>query len=255
VESRSKLAELKRRFVPPPGLDRSRPREVRLTAGGKAVVVTAVVLFVGAVAAGIVMQQVAQRQAAAQRLMLDEGIVVNGEVIRLWRSSGDSKQPWVAYRFEAGGSTYEGRSKIALSKWRALDAGAMLPIRYVPAEPEKSVLAGRAPGGIPLWLPSLVAVAIAGCGWLCLVALRTERRLLMEGRPAPALVTAHMKQHTQHGTYRSMKYEFPLLTGAIATGKSRTSSKPPAIGSVICVLYDPDRPKRSKVYPLALVRV
>jgi Protein of unknown function (DUF3592) len=255
VESRSQLAELMRRFVPPPGLERSRPREVRLTAAGKALVVTAVLLFSGAVFAGVAMQQAAQRQAAAQRLMADEGIVVDGEVLQLWRSSGDSKQPWVAYRFEADGRAYAGTSTISLSKWRALKAGATLPIRYVPAAPEQSILAGQRPGAMPLWLPSLVAIAIAAVGGLSLAAIRKERRLLMEGRPAPAVVLKHFKHHSGHGTLLTMTYEFPLLNGAIATGRSGTSRKPPPVGSVICVVYDSDWPKRSKPYPMSLVRV
>jgi hypothetical protein len=50
-----------------------------------------------------------------------------------------------------------------------------------------------------------------------------------------------------------MTYEFPLLSGAVASGKAGTSAKPPAIGSVICVIYDPESPKRNAVYPLSLV--
>jgi hypothetical protein len=116
------------------------------------------------------------------------------------------------------------------------------------------VLAGTTPGVMPLWLPVLVALAIAGGGWGCLAVLAAERRLLMEGRPAPAMVTAHLKHHSQHGTHRSMTYDFLLLNGAMTSGKSSTSSKPPAIGSVICVIYDADRPSRSKPYPFSLVR-
>jgi Protein of unknown function (DUF3592) len=177
MEPRSTLADLQRRFVPPRGLNRSRPREVRFTAGGKVLLVIAIVLFAAALAAGIALQRVALRDAAVGT------------------------------------------------------------------------------GGLPLWLPPLITVALAGFGWVCLLPLRAERQLLMEGRPAPAVVLSHHKHHSSHGgTHRSMTYEFPLMTGAVVTGKYATSGKPPAIGSVICVLYDPDRPKRSVPYPLKLVR-
>jgi hypothetical protein len=49
-------------------------------------------------------------------------------------------------------------------------------------------------------------------------------------------------------------YECLVLSGATSTGKAGTSSKPPAIGTVITVVYDPDRPARSQVYPVSLVR-
>jgi hypothetical protein len=118
------------------------------------------------------------------------------------------------------------------------------------------VARGAPPGGLPLWLPFVVAAAIAVLGVSCAFLLRKHRVLLMDGRAAPAIVTSHKKVHTTHGgTHRSMTYTFPLLSGASATGTSPTSSKPPGIGTVICVLYDPERPRRSMPYPLPLVRI
>src|SRR5262245_2993559 len=74
-----KFPELIRRFVPPPGLERSRPREVRLTATGKALIIVAVILFAGAVAAGAGMQHIAQRQLDARRAMAEHGQVVTSK--------------------------------------------------------------------------------------------------------------------------------------------------------------------------------
>jgi hypothetical protein len=96
-------------------------------------------------------------------------------------------------------------------------------------------------------------VVLLGGGGLCLFAIQRQRRLLSEGRAAPALVTGHHRHRTSHGTHRSMTYAFPLLSGGVASGKGRTSNKPPAIGSVICVVYDPESPNRNTVYPLSLV--
>jgi hypothetical protein len=77
----------------------------------------------------------------------------------------------------------------------------------------------------------------------------------MDGRAAAAVVTAIVNHATSHGgNQRSIKYTFPLLSGAIAKGKSDAPRKPPAIGSVICIVYDPDRPQRSRSYPFPFVR-
>ena len=73
METRSTLAGLQRRFVPPRGLDRSRPRDVRFTAGGKALLVAAILLFAGAVAAGIGLQRAALRDAAVRQSLRDAG--------------------------------------------------------------------------------------------------------------------------------------------------------------------------------------
>ncbi len=38
-------------------------------------------------------------------------------------------------------------------------------------------------------------------------------------------------------------------------GRGGERRNPPAIGSTITVIYDPDKPKRNEPYPLQLVRV
>jgi hypothetical protein len=108
-------------------------------------------------------------------------------------------------------------------------------------------------GDLPLWAPLAAAAAIASLGTLCLLALHRERNFLAEGRVSPAVVTGHRVQKSQHGTHRTMTYEFQLLNGAVRTGKGGTSDKPPAVGSVICVVYDPESPRRNRVYPFTLV--
>jgi hypothetical protein len=52
-----------------------------------------------------------------------------------------------------------------------------------------------------------------------------------------------------------MRYEFSVLSGAVVSGRRSSSSKPPEIGSTIWVLYDPERPKLNRPYPLSLVRL
>jgi hypothetical protein len=214
-----------------------------------------VILFAAAVAVGIAMHRAAVRQAADQRTFAGDAIDTNGDVVRLWRNSDKNREPWVSYRYAVEGRVYEGRTRIGSSTWKALQVGSTLPVRYLRSDPGRSLADGVQSDAMPLWLPFVVAGALAIMGGLCLTLIGVQRRLLMEGRAAPAIVTGHKKVHTSHGgTHRSMTYAFPLLSGATAVGKSGTSSKPPAIGSVICVLYDPERPRRSMPYPLQLVR-
>jgi hypothetical protein len=153
------------------------------------------------------------------------------------------------------GRTYEGRTEIGSSKWKALRVGATLPVRYVRSDPAWSFPAGVRPKVMPAWVPFVVAGILAVVGWLVVFLIHRQRRLLMEGRAAPAIVTRQTRHRTQHGgTQWSIAYTFRLLSGATAAGKSGPSNKPSAIGSVICVLYDPDCPSRSAPYPLQLVR-
>lgn len=186
MDPRQHADQLRRTFVPPSELDSSRPREVSLTAGGRALFAVAILLFAGALTVGVVLERRVAHEAEARRA---------------------------------------------------------------------NVVASALPGALPPWLPVFVVASIGSAGLLCLLLLNSQRRLLMDGRPAPAVVTAHVKLQSPHGgAHRSIRYAFPLLSGAMETGKSDATRKAPEVGSVICVIYDPDRPKRSMPYPFPLVR-
>jgi hypothetical protein len=228
---------------------------VRLTGGGRALLAVAALLLAAAVGAGAGLFRAAVRQDDDRRAFARDAIVTSADVVRLWRGSDEHKTPWVAYRYAVDGRSFEGRTKMGSAAWKKLQVGATLPVRYLRADPGRNLAAGVQSGGIPIWLPFLIAGALASVSGLFYAGIRVQRRLLAEGRAAPAIVTGHTKTHTSHGgTHRSMAYTFPLLSGATVAGKSSTSSKPPGIGSIICVLYDPERPRRSIPYPLPLVR-
>jgi len=243
-------------FVPPPGIGDSRPRDVRLTAAGWVLALTATALLVFAAVISSVLVSLSMRQAAIGRELASRGVGASAQVVQLWRSSGDSHQPWVSYWWTTGGRDYQAQAKVRLRTWQSLSVGAPIAIRYVPDDPAISSLAGVEPSALPLWLGPLISIALLGLAAGCVLWLNAERRLLAEGRAARALVVAHRKTQTSHGgTYRSIVYRFALLSGAEVTGKSQSPRKTPAIGSRITVLYDPDRPMRNQPYPLHLVRV
>jgi hypothetical protein len=246
------LAELQRTSVAPAPLAHSRPRAVGLTAAGRTLVALAMLLFAVAIGAGLGMYREAQRQEGSRRALVADGVMTTGEVTRLWPSGDNGRR--VAYRFEVGEQLYAGDIRVSASRRASLEVGSPLSVRYVPANPRVNDLGGEPRIGLPLWLPSVVATILAAAGVLCLLTLNRQRQLLADGRLAQAVVLKHERHHSSHGTQRSMTFEFPLLSGAVASGKTGTSSKPPAVGSVIWVVYDPDQPSRNMVYPPALVR-
>ena len=83
-----------------------------------------------------------------------------------------------------------------------------------------------------------------------LIPLRRQNRLLTEGRPAPGRVTAIKKADK----VLVVQYEFRLLNGVVVKGKYN-ASKVPAADQPLCVLYDPENPRRNALYPLSLVRL
>jgi hypothetical protein len=214
-------------------------------------------LVAAAIPIGIHLAVLAGREARESRLLRVEGIETNALVTRLWRARGEGKQPWVAYRFTIQGRTYEREAKAPLQVWKNLRVGAELPVRYVASDPEINQPPNINRRATPIWLPFAVSGALAAAGLLTMRVLQPLRRLLSSGRAAPGLVVQHMAmERSTHGRERGRKfqYEFPLLSGAIARGVSGPSKNPPAIGSIICVLYDPDNPRKNAPYPLSLVR-
>lgn len=250
--------DLKRSWVPPDGLDRSRPREVRLTAAGRALVLVGILLMAGAVGAGIGLGMKAGRQAEEARLLREEGLIAQGVVTRIWQKRGEKKQSWVAYQFTTDGRTYGRDAKVSRSVGQRLLVEGQIAVRYVPSNPDLNYPLDFANKRMPVWLPFWIAGALALFGFFVTLPIRKARRLLAEGRPAPGIVTKHGHiMHSSHGRVLGKKsyYEFPLLNGAIRKGETGPSKNPPAVGSVFCVLYDPDTPRKNAPYPLSLVRL
>jgi len=238
-----------RSWIPPDGLERARPREVRLTRAGRVLVAVSLGLWFGALGATAALQQVSSRQAEQQRSFDGSAVSAVAEVTRLWRTGGEGKSHRVAYRFEVDGRTYTGQARLRLLEWRRLSVGSLVPIRYSPVDANVSQLAGSDGDRLPDFVAYLVGAALALAAGLALQPLRCQRRLLSEGRAAPGHVTRHKRGH--HGT--EFTFEFTTFSGKPVTGKSSPRAKPPALGTPITVLYDPDEPKRSAPYPFALV--
>jgi hypothetical protein len=233
----------------PAGLDRCRPREVRLTAQGIVLLLIGEAALVGAVLTFLALMHVATQQAQLR----EAGGVANATVTSLWRNRGESRPTMVAYRFAGpdGGNIYEGSAKIPLHIWRNLQVGSALQVRYDRANPSMNVPIGSENRAPPLWLAPLAALGLCALGALVTTPVVKQLRLLAEGRAAPGRVMSLKKTHK--GTV--VHYEFRLLSGATRTGNTGPLQKPPASGSIVPVLYDSDDPRRQAVYPLALARL
>jgi uncharacterized protein DUF3592 len=239
----------------PPGLKQSTPREVELTGTGRALFIVAMAVVAASIVIGVVMSRAFRDQAADRIAFAADSTTAEAEVTRLWQTSGDSHRRMVDYRFRTPAGSFAGRSRLSTAQWRSLRVGDRLSIRYRVSDPEESYAGNGGPNAPPLWLPWVIAAAIAAGGVGMLAVVRFERRLLELGRIAQGVVLTHHVHRSSHGgKHRSMTWEFPLLSGARMTGKGSTSSTPPAIGSALTIIYDPERPKRSRPYPLTLVR-
>ena len=239
----------------PAELHRSRPRPVRLSGTGRTLATVMIVLFISAPVAGLSMYRSSVRQRETVRQIESAGVVTPGIVTALKRESKDANRASVFYEFAAADHTVADRAKVRMSLWKTLRVGDTVPIRYLPSAPSQNYPDGHPDQVLPLWLSSVIATLFAIGGLLCVFHLTRERRLLSDGRVTEAVVTEHKVHRSQHGTHRSMRYQFTLMNGSLCVGKTGTGRTPPPIGSRILVVYDPETPARNRPYPFTLYRI
>jgi len=250
MDPRMQWNDFKRTWNPPEELKRCRPREVRLSGAGKILRVLALILFLGGLAAGMILFVKASTDLEERRQLQAQGLDTMGQVIRRWESRDNPRRYWVEYTYQREDESFRSRVEVGRNSWNQLLPGSLMPVRYLPGNPQAHIVPGHEGGLLPLWVPFLVAAGLALTALLIAREIRRQRRLLAEGRPAPALVTRH--EGTQHG--KVVHYEFPLMSGTIVRGKAGPQKNPPAVGSVLCILYEPDRARHNSLYPLSLVR-
>ncbi len=241
---------LNQNWTPPDGLRYSSTRPVRLTGHGIFLAIVAAFMIVGALALGIFLSRSVHREAEAQRLLAGQGVPVEAVITRHWRTGGKSDEPRVAYRFQYQDSIYTNSVRAPLSQWKSLSVGSPLQVRIVPSKPAISHPVAWDAHVLPAWFPYLMAGLVASSAPLLMLVLARQIRLLAEGRPAPGHITGVRKSDKD----RAVLYEFKTPDGATVKGRGRAFQIPPDAVS-LCVLYDPENPRRNALYPLPLVRL
>jgi hypothetical protein len=232
----------------PRALQRSAPREVRLSAGGIALLLFAAVT-VAAAWAGAAWQVWRVGWAAV------ESLPAVATVTELVRVRGEKTRYDVMYRYSAGGQEYIGRVKLRKGDENRFPAGSRPQVRYLASNPSAAWLYGYGPGMAPAW--ALFATGMLGVVAFILIALivRRNSRLLSQGRAALARVTGiHRVKHGEHKAWR-IHFEYTALSGASAQGHYDVTKNPPEVGAQIPIVYDRDNPRRNARYPPAFVRL
>jgi hypothetical protein len=235
-------------------LPESRPRATSLTRCGRVMTTIAVLLIVGAATGGPLLYGQLQRQARTRQTFLQNSVVTSGEVVQLRRNGDNNRR--VTYRFVVDGRTFEGTAGVSSDRFRALSVGAPIRVRYLPGNPASHRLDGARGDGVPVAIAFVFPVMLGMVGGGLLLNVNRQRWLVTEGRAAQGVVTGMKARTSSHETKSfAVTYQFPLLDGRMATGKSTFNKNPPAVGTTVQVLYNPERPGRSAIYPSGCVRV
>jgi hypothetical protein len=240
----------------PRELARSAPRDVKLTAGGVAAMFGIFALLAGALVAAVLLSAKAERDAERLRLLDTEARTTMATVTSVRRPRGNNPEVTINYRYTASGREHAARVKLRKRDplGRHVRAGTSVPVRYLPSQPEASWVEGYRPKAFPFLL-AVAIPALAVLGTLPVwIAVRRQRQLLSEGRAAMARVTGTKKTISEYGTRWRVHIEWLTLSGATRTGRF-THDKPPEVGALLPIVYDPDQPRRYRRYPMCLVRV
>ncbi|MDE3164957.1 MAG: DUF3592 domain-containing protein [Acidobacteriota bacterium] len=247
-----RLDEIPANWVPPDGLGYSRLRAVRLGRGGYALAIAAAALVLGALVLAGVLRERSARDVARRDRLERAGVETSATILRLWRSGGEEDTHYVGYEFHVDGLRRAGSSRVPARIWRALRVRDRLPVRYLPDDHGINHPAGWRMDVLPAWLAILIPAVLLGISGMFAWLIGRQWRLLSEGRPAPGVIVKARRSDRQV----VLTYEFRLLSGAAQRGRSSTSGrKVPGEGAPVCVIYDPENPRRSALYPLSLVRI
>jgi hypothetical protein len=253
-----RLQELRENWEPPRELMRGTPREVHVAGAGVFFRILIASCLLGGLAAVTILLREAQRDAARERRFDENTSVTDARILQLRRRRGDEPRCSVTYSFVAGGLEYSRSARIPCREWDKLAQGSRLPVKFVLSDPAISRLAGLERARVtPYWVGPVIALGLVAAAFFLARFLASRRRLLEEGRPAPAIVTRHSSSRSQHGEVFYACYEFSTLSGARGHGKYSVSSKKklPPIGSTLTVVYDRDHPRRNARYPMSLYKL
>ena len=246
-----KLEEI-RSWQAPDGLGISSLRPVRLKAGGYVLMSMAAIFVVASLVLGTYLWNQSQRQQAERQKLETEGTRAEATIERLWRSGDKERTPRMSYRFEVDGQVVTGSTRVPRDRWRVLHVGDKVPVRYLPSNPALNHPEEWQMGVTPAFVAFLVPAMFIGLAVLMGVMVSRQSRLLSEGRPTPGIVLKTRRSDKNALVW----YEFRVLSGAVRKGRSSAGRRGlPAEGSVVCVIYDPDNPRRNAIYPFPLVRL
>jgi hypothetical protein len=238
----------------PAPLLRPTPRDVRLNASGLAVAILCVALCAGGLWGGIDHFRLVKRSERQVAAFPSEAVTTQGRVIRA-RHRDNNRRTTVDYEYVVGDATYRGSATVRGPEQANYVDGASTRVTYLASDPGASFISGHAPSIRPPWpvfaIPAGAFIVVA----ILLQVIQLQRNLLGYGRGANAVVTKVVKK-SDEGSYWQVEYEWKLLNGATRKGRySHGSKHPPAVGSMMPIVYDRDRPSRNRRYPLRLVAV
>ncbi|HYV99350.1 MAG TPA: DUF3592 domain-containing protein [Gemmatimonadaceae bacterium] len=241
-----------RGWRPPPELQTSLPRDVHLTRQAIALVTLFAVMALGILVGGGFGYRAALREHRVAEMLNRSGLVARASVTdKAVRPNGKSSRHVISYTFVANGGRISGSADVPGRLYNATRVGGTVDVLYAPDDPRVHRVVGReAP--LPPWAALLFVFALAGVIAAIPLLIRSQMRLVAYGTPAAAVV--ERVSPTKGGS--AVRYRFLSQDGDVTMGATTVPSKEkPAAGDTVTIVYDPDRPRSNRLYPMQMVRV
>jgi hypothetical protein len=232
------------------------PRRVRATGNGIYATLMGSAFLAFALAAAIWAGANTVRQTENRAALRSDSSVIVGEITRTRKRKNSEI---VYYTFNANSRSYTGEAELPWQLRNYVEQSKSITVRYLPTDPDVNHPAAWE-WSFFWWLPLstdlvhlprfskesewfLASLMFAPFGFVLLMGLRSERRLLTEGMPVAGLVTGCTRG--TRGSYR-VKYEFRTEDGRVVQGKC--GGKRQDIGAGVCVLYLRQDPRKNQLY-------
>lgn len=233
----------------PSELQRSRPRAVRMKWDGYFLLFVIVMMFGGGTFLAVKMYLDADRQAKNAAEMEREGVVTEGRVLEVGKRQGKNDSHKVTYAFEANGRTLQGSTSLTRNGAAGLVAGSPIEVTYARSDPSKNWVAHRSRNLTPMWISPFVFCMMWIPAIIMTVLMRRSRRLLENGVPASGVIVKNRWVSNGHGGHRRASYQYRSPDGELRKGGFDRAKRSWVPGTQVTVLYDPENPKVSTLYP------
>jgi hypothetical protein len=227
----------------PPELLAPAPRKVLLTENGRTFKAV-ITLLVGLTFilclwyCGAAVQKLWNRSALRQN-----GVEVQGVITELHRAGRGPDV--VHFRFAVNSIYFSGMSDVPPRLMSRLEGSSVIPIRYLPSNPNKNHPAAWEWSFRSEWLVIFILLAACFAWGATYTPFHRERKIVAFGRPSLGTVT---NCRTNGRGSIKVQYSFRTDTGSVVCGCSSSKSLR-KIGDSVWVLYMPKNPKLSLVYP------
>jgi hypothetical protein len=240
----------------PPELQRALPRDVTLNGSGIAVLVLALLMIFGGFACGAWFSSVSKDQTVEYAAERADAVAAQGRVTEVQRLPGKEDRWRVRYSFEVDDQVYVGATSMRRIEARRYQPDADVQVMYVRSDPHENWVSGHDPKPLPAIVATLIGITPIMIGGLLLLMVQRQRAMLEQGRAVMARVTDVRRYSTGKSSGVRVRFDFTMLEGFKREGRANTTvAAAPALGSDIVVLYDANKPQRTVLYPLSLVRV